>query len=342
MRPETTDDLDDLVEDVANVVAWEYDAVSNTARVFVTEKKPVDELADGDLIADVLADVECDTDVVAVGGEFRPEVVDERFDPGFEPASAPSKDRHRPTPDGVSEINAKSTAATGGYFEAEVADPGRAVWQGFVEPGDVVRLSNNHVYARSNEADLGEVIVQPSPRDGGTVGGDVVGQLVGYVPVDDGVRVDIAARTTSANDSTAKHDLPDRMGTGVFRGDYAALRGEEVTKTGRTTGVSSGRVIATSTTVNVRYPDGQIKVRDCLLTTGMSQGGDSGSDVFKKSTGEYVGALFAGSPTTTIVCKAVNIEEDLGVQLQAHDGDVGDDRDDLLTKLLKWLFGLFD
>lgn len=341
-----TEDLDDLVEAVENVVGWEWVADERVARVYVTEKIPEDDLDDDSLIANVLADLNVDTDVVPVGGEIRPEVVDPRFDPSGLVPHGGEKTRHRPVEDGVSEINRKSTAATAGYFEAEVVDPDRATW-GDVGTGDVVRLSNNHVYARSNKADIGEEIIQPSPYDGGVYPDDVVGWLVGYVPIDDGVRVDIAARSIDPEqDSPAKHDLPDRMGTSVRRSDYDSLRGATVTKTGRTTGVTTGNVVGTSATVNVRYPDGPVKIRDCLITTGMSKGGDSGSDVFVKDTGEYVGALFAGSPTSTIVCKAVNIEDDFGVRLVPRGGAGGDDDGksiaewvfDAISRLIDWLF----
>lgn len=342
MRPSTTDDLDDLVEGVDNVVGWDYDAAEHVARIFVTEKKPIEDLADDALIESIFDDVDVDTDVVAVGGEFRPEVVDDRFAPAAEPSHAPTS-RHRPIPDGVSEINAKSTAATGGYFLAEVVDTNVGKWSGSVSGGDRVRLSNNHVYARSNEADFGETIIQPSPRDGGSLPGDSVGDLVGYVPVEDGVRVDIAARTVTEDDVVDKHDLGDRFGTAIRRDNYADLKGVEVIKTGRTTGVSTGRVLGTSATVEVRYPNGEVKVRDCLLTSGMSRGGDSGSDVFVSATGEYVGALFAGSPATTIVCKAVNVEDDFGVELQARDrpDDAVDEPDTLFDTLIKWLIRAF-
>lgn len=333
-----TSDLDEYVEAIENAVAWEYDAEEGVARVFVTEKLPEAELDDGQLIATALGALGVETDVVSVGGEFTPEVVDPRRDPDVRPAGAPSA-RHRPIPDGVSEINAKSTAATAGYYEAQVVDPSAAEWAESAGYGDIVRLSNNHVYARINEADFGEPIIQPSPRDGGSLPGDRVGVLVGYVPLEDGTPVDIAARSIDdARDTAKKHDLPDRFGSGVRREPYAGLKYDKLTKTGRTTGVTSGTVLATNATANVRYPGGQVKVRDVIMTTGMSQGGDSGSDVFVDTTGAYVGALFAGSPTSTLICKAANIERELGVELRTRDTEPGEDTQPWWRELLDWLF----
>lgn len=335
-----TNDLDELVADRPNVVAWEWSEEEQVARVFVSEKVPEDELDEEDLIANALRDLDVETDVVSVGGDITPEVLNPRYDPDIYPLSGPTK-RHRPVEDGVSEINAKSTAATAGWYPAKVVDTDAARWDGGVYVGDRVRLSNNHVYARSNEAELGEDIIQPSPRDGGSLPGDRIGSLAGYVPVENGVTVDIAARTLdAAEESAVKHDLDDHYGTGVLR-DYSELRYSEVVKTGRTTGVSTGTVLATGATVNVRYPTGQVRLRDCLMTTAMSRGGDSGSDVFAETTGDYVGALFAGSPTSTIICKASNIEDELGVELLPREDDEDDEEESegFLRRLLKLLFG---
>jgi len=332
-----TEDFDDVVEHVPNVVGWDYR--DGTLRVFVTEKVPESELADDDLLANVIAasPFDVDVDVIPVGGEPRVELLDKRHDAELSVESADRKDRHRPIPDGVSEINAKSTAATAGWYKATVTDPAAAKWVGDVEAGDTVRLSNNHVYARSNEADLGEAIMQPSPRDGGTED-DLVGRLLGYVPIEDGVRVDIAARSVS-EDTPDKHNLPDRFGTSVRRDNYADLDGKGLRKTGRTTGVSTGRVMATSATVNVRFPDGQVKIRDTIITTSMSRGGDSGSDVFVEETGEYVATLFAGSSSSTIVVKAANIEADFGVRIEPNDGPNDTKEPGLIDRLLRFLFG---
>jgi len=324
-----TEDFDDVVEDVPNVVGWDYR--DGTLRVFVSEKLPESELSGDDLLANAVAASPYDVsvDVVPVGGEPRVELLAKRHDPEVSVESADRKDRHRPTPDGVSEINAKSTAATAGWYKATVTDPSAAKWADDVEAGDTVRLSNNHVYARSNDADLGEPIMQPSPVDGGRKT-DRVGQLRGYVPIEDGVRVDIAARSVG-EDTDDKHDLPDRFGTSVRRDNYGDLEGKTVRKTGRTTGVSTGEVLATSATVNVRFPDFEVKMRDTIVTTGMSRGGDSGSDVFVVETGEFAATLFAGSESSTILVKAGNIEADFGVRIEPNDDpddDPPDDNDD--------------
>ena len=54
--------------------------------------------------------------------------------------------------------------------------------------------------------------------------------------------------------------------------------GDKVIKSGRTTGVTQGKVKQVDATVKVRYPDpiGVIKRKKSVITTKMLQGGDSG------------------------------------------------------------------
>ncbi len=47
-------------------------------------------------------------------------------------------------------------------------------------------LSNNHVLANSNNAQLGDPILQPGPFDGGRIPEHVIGQLSQFVPVNFG------------------------------------------------------------------------------------------------------------------------------------------------------------
>lgn len=177
--------------------------------------------------------------------------------------------------------------------------------------------------SRVNEASFDEEIWQPSPYDDGTAD-DAVGTLAGYVPVKDGMTVDLAARTVDPEQEVVSyHNLSDSFPSGVKRDGWKNLLGTTLQKTGRTTGVSSGTVIGTSATVNVNYGEdhGQIKLRDQIITTAMSKGGDSGSPVFEKSSGTLVGELFAGSSMATISYKASNMESEFGIEVLTEEPD---------------------
>ncbi|NOG48388.1 MAG: hypothetical protein HND48_02260 [Chloroflexi bacterium] len=49
--------------------------------------------------------------------------------------------------------------------------------------GEKLLLSNNHVFANSNDAQVGDSILQPGPADGGQNPGDAVATLERYVPL---------------------------------------------------------------------------------------------------------------------------------------------------------------
>lgn len=82
------------------------------------------------------------------------------------------RDRYRPTiPGGVSLGHYLITAGTLGCI---VRDR---------DTGERFILSNNHVIANSNEAQLEDVILQPGPADGGTNPADVVAKLARFTPL---------------------------------------------------------------------------------------------------------------------------------------------------------------
>lgn len=325
----TTQDYEHLLE-CKNVIGVDYNEQENRVTVFVSRKLPPEELPPEDDVERRIEDAGEDVDL---------EVVDSGYDEDRDAFDALSvletipeaaegrEERHRPVPAGVSEINAKSTAATAGPYPARVEDPTAANWSDDAAEGDLVRLSNNHVYGRANEADFGEPIVQPSPRDGGELPDDEVGELVGYVPIEDGVLVDVAARSTDPDRESAEpFELDPTWPTAIRRGGYEDLRGEALTKSGRTTGVTSADVEATGASVRVNFGDehGTVLLRDQLVAGPMSEGGDSGSPAFTDTEGELAGLLFAGSAEQTILNKVANVETELGVRLLAGEEGGGD------------------
>jgi hypothetical protein len=322
-----TRDFEHLLDDEA-VSAVDYDEVADTVRVFVREKLPESELASDALVRERVAHPQ--TDVVELG-ELRFEDCTEQRE--IEPAAAGRKDRHRPVPAGVSEMHAAGGAATGGPLaRVDHTDAEMATWadrDGDLD-GAYVRLSNQHVYGQAGNARFGAAIRQPSAIDGGS-SKDRVGQYIGSVPLQDGARVDVAARTLGngiEDERRAPHELGPTYGTRVRRGDYAALMGATLTKSGRTTGVTEGDVLATGASVSVRYSqDRAIRFHDQIITTDMSRGGDSGSPVYALASGALVGLLFAGSDTATLVNRIGVVESELGVTVLSGDGDGGGDGD---------------
>lgn len=121
--------------------------------VLVEQKKPLAALTPQDIVPKEIDGMR--TDVVEVG-------VLRAFQGG--------RARYRPViPSGVSMGHFKVTAGTLG---AVVRDR---------NTGERLLLSNNHVFANSNDAMIGDAILQPSPMDGGQNPGDLVARLEKYV-----------------------------------------------------------------------------------------------------------------------------------------------------------------
>jgi len=87
---------------------------------------------------------------------------------------------------------------------------------------------------------------------------------------------------------------------GRVGGTVDAEIGMAVRKSGRTSGVTSGRVTAVDGVVQVDYNGRVALFRRQLVSDLVSKGGDSGSLVVD-GTNRAVGLLFAGSALTTLV-----------------------------------------
>ena len=203
----------------------------------------------------------------------------------------------RPVPIGVSTGH---PAITAGTISCRVTDG-----------TNVYALSNNHVYANQNAANIGDNVLQPGTYDGGTDPDDAIGTLADFQWIDfsgGDNRIDAAI----ALSSTAE------LGNATPSGGYgtpksttvAAYLNQKVKKYGRTTGLTTGQVYALNATVDVNYGGGNVArfVEQIIITPGsFSAGGDSGSlivaDGKGKSSadnGKPVGLLFAGSTLYTI------------------------------------------
>ncbi len=161
-------------------------------------------------------------------------------------------------------------------------------------------LSNNHVLAHSNQARIGDPIVQPGPYDNKPCTPRVIARLAAFVPINfsSGTYnlVDAALALPVASNLVIPH-FPNGS---LPRGTKVATLGMKVYKYGRTTQLTNGRVRGIDATVAVRYGAGKKGFfRNQIVTTNMSRGGDSGS-LLLSSDGYATGLLFAGSSRVTI------------------------------------------
>ncbi|HJZ40546.1 MAG TPA: hypothetical protein VJ203_09290, partial [Bacteroidales bacterium] len=214
---------------------------------------------------------------------------------------------------------------------------------------EIYILSNNHVLANSNEASIGDIILQPGPYDGGQNPQDQIAVLSEFVPIgfededsDCGIagslvsflnmlsemvgsttrlrpyriqqtenKVDCAiARPLNSNDV-----INEILQIGTISGVQEGELGMNIKKSGRTTGFTTGTIEQVSVSAQVSYGTNKVALfTDQLLAGAMSQGGDSGSAVLNGNN-NLVGLLFAGSETTTIINRIGNVFGALGVTL---------------------------
>ena len=242
--------------------------------------------------------------------------------------------KHRPAPPGVSIGHYQITAGT---FGAVVK-----------KDGEKFILSNNHVLSNSNNAEIGDPILQPGAYDGGTMD-DQIGVLHEFVPIEFGGAVPtcpvaggvstianwLAEKTGSSHRLQAikiqqnpnhvdcalarplNYELitDEILGIGHVSGVTGGALGMKVIKSGRTTGITTGMITILNATVTVNYgASGNATFEDQILTGAMSAGGDSGSLLLKETTLEAVGLLFAGSEQVTIYNPIHYVMEGLGVE----------------------------
>ncbi len=237
-------------------------------------------------------------------------------------------DRWRPAPGGVSIGHEWITAGTLGCVATK--------------DGELFLLSNNHVFADSNNAPIGSAILQPGKYDQGTLA-DRIAKLAEFVPINwiggEGCQISTAIvnllnsvasafKSRSRVYATSTQQIEnlvdaaiakpyddtdvsrDILEIGLIEGlNFDPTIGLSVQKSGRTTAVTVGNISQTEVITQVEYGDGKIALFvDQLLIekADFSAPGDSGSAVldFKK---RMVGLLFAGSDQVTVVNRADHI-----------------------------------
>ena len=208
-------------------------------------------------------------------------------------------DKLRPAPLGASIGHPDITAGTLGFKVKDAA-------------GNSFIVSNNHVMANSNNASIGDNILQPGPFDGGVDPADKIGTLSDFVEIDfSGSNNVVDAAIASIVSTDVLSSTPADEGYGQPSSTtVAAFVNMGVQKYGRTTEHTQGTVAAINATVDVCYkPQGFFGcaklarfVNQVIITPGtFSAGGDSGSGIVTNDGNlNPVGLLFAGSSSYTI------------------------------------------
>jgi len=220
--------------------------------------------------------------------------------------------RERPAPSGISIGHPAITAGTLGCLVTDNLD------------GTTCILSNNHVLANQNAANIGDAIIQPGTFDGGSSPADNIGTLKRFVMINaTGNTVDCAIAQVDAPVAgnvvdQMKNNLmpvptPDHPAVGLlFAGGCnrtlmnpirdvlsqlnvqfpagagaftAADIGMNLEKVGRTTEYTTSTVTEIDVTVTISYDFGPATFDHQIATAWMSDGGDSGSIVCRGGEG---------------------------------------------------------
>jgi hypothetical protein len=289
--------------------------------VLVTHKVAKENLSRQDLIPARLQDLQ--TDVLAVGdvtaGDAAP-----IFNSGIQTLAK----RVRPVAGGYSVGHFKITAGTIAtccydLLPGASTDPNNPV-HGVGIPGKYYILSNNHVLANVNAGPIGAPILQPGPIDGGTDPADRVATLSRFIHVQLTPAVPLAQQNNLVDCAIAEGQFHDLSREGYWNGYVRGWRrranvlqmvGQTVKKTGRTTNFTTGRITAVNATIDVNFGSGRVgRMKDQIVTTNMSAGGDSGSLVTTLDN-VAIGLLFAGSATSMIANQIENVRSLLRIEV---------------------------
>jgi len=293
--------------------------------VFVEKKMVKSGLSRKEMIPEEIDGVP--TDVIEIG---RVRLLDARTD------------RSRPARPGSSIGHYKISAGT---FGAVVRD---------LKTGEPLILSNNHILAngtdgRDGRAKIGDPILQPGSYDGGAAD-DKIAELLRFwpllkqekqtdCPVAAGVaqlgsklvhliRPDYNIRFMRVNrgDNTIDAALarpvsrevisPEIIDIGVPLGMSSAGVNKKVMKSGRSSGLTSGDIVAIDVSLQVDMNDADEtgNFSDQVVSDMVSKGGDSGSLILDQEM-KAVGLLFAGSEKYTVFNRLENVFAKMGVEL---------------------------
>ena len=244
-------------------------------KVYVHRKVPDDQLGRRRLPRTVKG-IPTDVEEIGLIQAFAPSCTDKRHDHVV------------PAPCGYS---VGHTLVNAGTIGAVVRDTGRT------DSGVRYILSNNHILAAANRGSVGDPIVQPGPKDGGTAPNDVIAALARFVPLDFSNPNRVDAAVAKIDPAVVDDTI---CGIGPIQGTVRAAADMTVFKHGRTSGMTRGVITDVDADIKVRYVTGQaqfvntILIRGVAPTTPFGQPGDSGAAIVD-DTGRLCGLLFGGS-----------------------------------------------
>jgi hypothetical protein len=179
---------------------------------------------------------------------------------------------------------------------------------GFVEDeNNYYMMSNNHVFANSNQCFGGDPVLQPGPVDADGGAPATVGHLAKWFPLSKIARDGVDAALATFSDEVEFFEPWDYAGIGRIKKTHVTDRMSvtRVIKRGRTTGVRRGSVSAFELDgVQINYGtrndpaivtfDDQIEIIGSSASNDFSAGGDSGSFIIDRDSMQVYALLYGG------------------------------------------------
>lgn len=226
------------------------------------------------------------------------------------------REKNRPLVIGCSVGHFEITAGTLGCFVSVDGDPTPHI------------LSNNHVLADENQAKIGDPIIQPGNLDQGQGPEDEVAHLTNYVKLSKSKANHVDCAVARIRDGI-RFEGNELGGLGHLRGkrEIDLMPGDRVTKIGRTSGITHGRVTAIEVeNIVIGFEMGKLRFDGVVEIEGegrrpFSYGGDSGALVVDEEL-FAAGLLFAGGDQggtnragLTYACPIGSVMDALGVSI---------------------------
>lgn len=181
--------------------------------------------------------------------------------------------------------------------------------------GNEMILSNWHVLVADWSARRGQLIYQPGRLDGGTFA-----NASAHLTRDAmGVNLDAAVATLNGSRQLTN----EQLGLGLVTGVGSGQLGVEVVKSGRSSGITHGRIVEINSFAHMRYGYLERIIRDVIIIDPLDRGevsrpGDSGSWWLNTTTKEAVGLHFAGSdmPERALALNMQSVLDALNVEIR--------------------------
>jgi hypothetical protein len=194
-------------------------------------------------------------------------------------------------------------------------------------------LSNSHVLADEGVARINDDILQPGSFDRGRVPGDRIARLAAFQPFEftaTGFPNLVDAAVARVERASSVSDVLRILGVKPVGVSFTVSRGMKVQKVGRTTDFTTGEIQDVNVRLALTYKrpgheskffrrrghtrTGRVGLRDQVLCTRYTAGGDSGSAVLNSSK-RVVGLHFAGSPSSSIFNRIEHVFAALDLEL---------------------------